>query len=143
MLAIEGQDLLRVALLAALVGFIAFCASYTLFMWRKRNQSHRGQTTRLVRVAHALSMFGCASLVGWWALNEFRGRSGIVGGSELFVVHARREGAVQHLTKAATVREGEILAEFLSPADQSRLASLDVQRAQARARREAGSVASL
>jgi hypothetical protein len=37
MFPIEGQDLLRVALLAGVMGFAAFCLSYTLYVWHRRN----------------------------------------------------------------------------------------------------------
>jgi hypothetical protein len=47
MFPVEGQDLLRVALLAGILGFATFCLSYTLYVWHRRNASLRAPMPRL------------------------------------------------------------------------------------------------
>jgi hypothetical protein len=137
MLPVEGKDLLRIAVLSGVIGFAAFCLSYGLFVWRKRNAANGASRPREIRAAQIFALLGCAGIALSWAFNEFQGRNGIAGGSDIFVVHARRESAAQNITAADTVEKGDVVAEFLSPADRTRVAAVEVQQAQARAKREA------
>jgi hypothetical protein len=137
MLPVEGKDLLRIAVLSGVLGFAAFCLSYGLFVWRKRNAANGAPRPRAVRAAQIFALLGCAGIALSWAFNEFQGRTGIAGGSGIFVVHARRESAAQNITTADTVEKDDVVAEFLSPADRTRVGAVEVQQAQARAKREA------
>jgi hypothetical protein len=137
MLPMEGQQLLRIAVLSGVLGFAAFCVSYGVFVWRRRNAASRTFTPGVIKVAQGLALLGCAGIALSWASNEFQGRTGIAGGSDIFVLHARRESAAQRLTSAETVEQGEVVAEFLSPADRTRVAAVEIQQAQSRAKRQA------
>ena len=137
MLPSEGSEILRVALLSGVIGFAGFCISYGFYVWRKRNSVNRAPKPLTTRLALALACLGCATIALSWALNEFQGRNGIAGGSDLFVVNARRESFTQQITPAETVAEGDVVAEFLSPADRTRLAAIDLQISQAKAKKEA------
>jgi len=91
MLPSEGSEILRVAVLSGVIGFAGFCISYGFYVWRKRNSVNRAPKPLTTRLALALACLGCATIALSWALNEFQGRNGIAGGSDLFVVNARRE----------------------------------------------------
>lgn len=137
MLPMEGKDFLRFALFSGLIGFAVFCISYSSHVWFRRNGARSRPASwqlRGAQIAVGLGIFGISAA---WALNEFQGRSGIAGGSDLFVVPARRDSTAHTVTSAETVTKGDIVAEFLSPADRSQLAALDLQQDQARARWEA------
>jgi hypothetical protein len=137
MLPLEGHDLLRVALFSGVLGFAAFCISYVVFVWRRRNAANTVRPSRLVRAARCSTLLGCLGLVASWAVNEFRGRDGIARGSDLFVVSARRGSAVQNVTSADAIGVNDVVAEYLSPADRTRLHGVELQRAQAQAKRDA------
>jgi hypothetical protein len=55
----------------------------------------------------------------------------------LYVVHARKDGAAVHLTPRDEVQDGEVIAEFVLPADQRQRTLNDLQLAQAQMRAEA------
>src|SRR5438105_2984781 len=137
MLSSEGSEILRVAILSGVIGFAGFCVSYGFYVWRKRNSTNRRSKSRARTLAQVCAFLGCATIALSWAFNEFRGRIGIAGGSDVFVVNARRETFAQQITLAGTVTQGEVVAEFLSPADRSRLAAIDLQISQAKAKKEA------
>ena len=137
MLPSEGSEILRVAVLSGVIGFAGFCISYGFYVWRKRNSVNRAPKPLTTRLALALACLGCATIALSWALNEFQGRNGIAGGSDLFVVNARRESFTQQITAAETVAQGDVVAEFLSPADRTRLAAIDLQVSQAKAKKDA------
>jgi hypothetical protein len=101
------------------------------------NSTNRRSKSRATPLAQVCAFLGCATIALSWAFNEFRGRIGIAGGSDVFVVNARRETFAQQITLAGTVAQGEVVAEFLSPADRSRLAAIDLQISQAKAKKEA------
>ena len=70
-------------------------------------------------------------------VDEFRGRAGIAGGSDVFVVTARGGISAQQITSAETVAPGDVVAQFLTPADRTRLAGIDLQKSQTQAKKEA------
>jgi hypothetical protein len=137
MLPSEGSEILRVAVLSGVIGFAGFCISYGFYVWRKRNSTNRAPKSRATRLARAFACLGCATVALSWASNEFQGRNGIAGGSDVFVVNVRRESFTQQITSAETVAQGDVVAEFFSPADRTRLAAVDLQISQAEARKEA------
>src|ERR1700739_1468362 len=103
MLPSEGSEILRVAILSAVIGFAGFCISYGFYVWRKRNSTTRAPKSLATRLAQILAFLGCATIALSWAFSEFQGRSGIAGGSDIFVVNARRESFAQQITPAETV----------------------------------------
>jgi hypothetical protein len=137
MLPFEGSDMLRVAVLSGALGFAGFCVSYGVYVWRKRNAAQRRRKSLPTRLARLLGLLGCATIILTWAFNEFRGRTGIAGGSDVFVVSARSELPAQQITSAETVEAGDIVAEFPTAADRARITGIDLQRSQAQAKREA------
>jgi hypothetical protein len=137
MLPSEGSEILRVAILSGVIGFAGFCISYGFYVWRKRNSTHRAPKSLVIKLAQVFAFLGCATITLSWAFNEFRGRNGIAGGSDVFVVNARRESFTQQITSAETAAPGDVVAEFLSPADRTRLAAVDLQISQAEAKKEA------
>jgi hypothetical protein len=137
MLPSEGSEILRVAILSGVIGFAGFCISYGFYVWHKRNSANRRSKSRTMTLAQLLAFLSCATIALSWAFNEFQGRSGIAGGSDVFVVNARRESFAQQITSAEMVVPGDVVAEFLSPADRTRLAAIDLQISQAKAKKEA------
>ncbi len=137
MLPIEGTEVLRVAVLSGAIGFAGFCVSYGFYVWRKRNAAHRQRRPLPIRLAQVLALLGCAAIALAWAFNEFRGRAGIAGGSDVFVVTTRGDMSAQQIASAETFTQGDVVAQFLTPADRSRLAGIDLQRSQAQAKKEA------
>jgi hypothetical protein len=137
MLPIEGSEILRIAVFSGATGFAVFCLSYGVYVWRKRNAGHRRRKPLPTRVAQVLALLGCAAIAVAWASNEFRGRAGIAGGSDVFVVTARGDTSAQQITSAETAAQGDVVVQFLTPADRARLAGIDLQRFQAQAKKEA------
>lgn len=133
----EGSEILRIAVLSGVIGFAGFCISYGFYVWRKRNAANRAPVSSATRLARAIACLGCLTLAFSWAVTEFQGRNGIAGGSDVFVVNARRESFAQQITTAVTVARGDVVAEFFSPADRARLAAIDLQISQAEAKKEA------
>src|SRR4028118_361509 len=87
-------DVLRIALFSAFLGFATFCASYAFHVWRKRNRNNRPAAPWMTRLGVAAFSGGLIGFAGCWAESRFAQRDGIVGGDELFVVHARRDSNV-------------------------------------------------
>src|SRR5664279_4723635 len=137
MLPIEGSGILRVAILSGVIGFAGFCISYGLYVWRKRNAAHGSRRPLPTRLAQLLALLGCAAIALTWAFNEFRGRTGIAGGNDVFVVTTRGDISAQQITSAETIARGDVVAQFLTPADRSRLAGIDLQKDRARANQQA------
>ena len=107
MLVLQGTDLLRIAILGGVIGFAAFCASYSLLVWRKRNSKNERQTSRIRRLAYLCMFSGAVGLFGGWAFSQLEKREGIVNGKELYVVHARQGIAAVRLTPRDEVQAAE------------------------------------
>jgi hypothetical protein len=128
---IEASDVLRIAVISGLIGFGVFCASYSLAVWFRRNRSRPNRLTRFSFFALTLGIFGVA---GNWAYNEFSQRNGIVGGQDLFVIHAKRNVAVEKLVTEGAVKKGDSVAVFLPPSLDEQLAVIDSHIKQAQAK---------
>lgn len=140
MLVLKGADLLRIAIFGGVFGFAAFCASYSLLVWRKRNSRNDRQPSRIRQLAYLCVFAGAMGLLGTWVFSLLEKREGIVDGSDLFVVHARHESAALHLTPQNEVQTGEMIAEFVSPANQGQRTLNDLHVSQAQMRTEAARV---
>ena len=140
MLVLKGADLLRIAIFGGVFGFAAFCASYSLLVWRKRNSRNDRQPSRMRRLAYLCIFSGAIGLLGTWAFSQLEKREGIVDGSDLFVVHTRKDIAALHLTPQNEVQAGEVIAEFVSPENQGQRTLNDLQLTQAQMRTEAARV---
>jgi hypothetical protein len=130
----EGKDLLRIAIFGGVIGFAAFCASYSLLVWRKRNSRNDRQPCRIRRLAYLCIFSGAIGLLGTWAFSHLEKRDGIVDGNDLYVVRARQDSAALHLTPRDEVQAGEVIAEFVSPENQRQRTLNDLQLAQAQTR---------
>lgn len=137
MLALNGSDFLRVAIFSAALGFAIFCASYGVMVWRKRNKGRGSEPTWARRLSYAVVFLGLLGLATSWGFSELERREGIAGGNDLFVVHARRDNTSLRLTPRDEVGSGEVIAEFVPPANQTQLAVKDIQQAQAQVKKEA------
>ncbi|QRM34285.1 HlyD family efflux transporter periplasmic adaptor subunit [Microvirga sp. VF16] len=131
---IEASDVLRIAVISGLIGFGVFCASYSLSIWFKRNKAKPNRLARLSFLLLMLGIFGAASN---WAYMEFSHRSGIVGGQDLFVVHAKRNVTTDKLAPEGAIKEGERLVEFIPPAIEGQLAVVDSHIKQSQAKIQA------
>ena len=118
---IEASDVLRIAVISGLIGFGVFCVSFSMSVWFRRNRARPNRAARFSFLALTLGVFGVA---GNWAYNEFSSRNGIVGGQDLFVVHAKRNVTIDNLAQGR-VEKGERLAEFLPPSLDGQLAVID------------------
>src|ERR1700730_11433926 len=134
MLVLEGRDLLRIAIFGGVLGFAAFCASYSLLVWQKPNGRIDRQPSRMRRLSYLCIFAGALGLVGTWAFSQLEKRDGIVDGSDLYVVRARQDSAALHLTPRDEVQAGEVIAEFVSPENQRQRTLNDLQLAQAQTR---------
>jgi len=114
----ESIDLLRIAIFSGVLGFAAFCASYSLLVWRKRNSRNDQQPSRIQRLADVCILLGAIGLLGTWAFTQLEERAGIAGGSDLYVVRAHQDSVAIRLTPQDEVQAGQVIAEFVSPANQ-------------------------
>jgi hypothetical protein len=137
MLVLEGADFLRIAIVGGVLGFAAFCASYSVLVWRKRNSRNDRQLSRVRQLAYFCIFSGAIGLFGTWAFSQLEKRDGIAAGSNLYVVHGRQDSAALRLTPRDEAQEGEVIAEFVSPANQSQRTLNDLHLAQAQMRWEA------
>jgi hypothetical protein len=108
-----------------------------LLVWRKRNSRNGRQPSRIRRLAYLCILSGAIGLLGTWAFGQLKKHDGIVDGSYLYLVHARQESAALHLTPRDEVQVREVIAEFVSPANQRQRTLNDLQLAEAQMRTEA------
>lgn len=127
-------DLLRVAMIAAISGFGVFCASYAVAVWRRRN---REGANPLIRVGILLCAVGSLAAGALWGIGYMAERSGIVDGSDLFVVHSRGDASLLRLTDRDEAKTGDVVADFLPPGIDAQLAVLDSQIREAELRLDA------
>ena len=98
------------------------------------------QPSRMRQLAYFCIFSGAIGLLGTWAFSQLEKRDGIVDGSDLYVVHARQDSAALRLTPRDEVQAGEVIAEFVSPANQGQRTLHDLHVAQAQMRTEAARV---
>ena len=111
---------LRFALLSGLIGFAAFCISYALLVWRRRNTSAPGSQAsrpeRLRRWAACLFLAGGVTVGIALAVRELDRAEGVLAGDGLFAIRAPgEEFRLTYLADSRTVGEGDLLARLESP----------------------------
>jgi multidrug resistance efflux pump len=108
--------LLQLMLLASIVGFIVFCASYAVLVWKKRHQSSgaAGVRTRLRRWSMTGVVLGSLGLMITLVARQAIQADGKLGGDNLYPVRASGDMRVVQLAKEGPVKEGDILARFSS-----------------------------
>jgi hypothetical protein len=125
-----GTELLKIALFAGLIGLAAFCLSYAVLVWTRRNNF--SWLSPAGRFALALFLIGSLGAVSIVALSSLDAREGLVDGSNLFVVHARRD-SLPSLTDADQVANGKVIAEFVPASGQGKREMLNLQKEKAQA----------
>ncbi len=105
----DSVGALHIALAAAVVGWLVFCISHSLAVWKRRNANGSPQGSRgLLYVGLLL----CAvALAGGWLNRELTRRAGVILGTDFFVVRAHAR-TTPHLVQADSVDQGATLATF-------------------------------
>ena len=137
MIAVEGKDFLRLVIFSGIVRFGIFCLSYGIHVWRKRNASLSRKRTPAICLAELSAFSGASASLVHGPFNEFQGRGGVAGGGDLFVVHARKDSTPRKLPSEEKVEDRAVLAEFMSPPDEARMAAIEAEQAKAKAKRDA------
>ncbi len=105
----DSVGALHVALAAAVVGWLVFCVSHSLAVWKKRNANGNRHSSRgLLYVGLLLC---AAALAGGWLNRELTRRAGVILGTDFFVVRAHAR-ATPHLVQGDSVDQGARLATF-------------------------------
>jgi multidrug resistance efflux pump len=108
--------LLRFMVFSALIGFVVFCASYALLVWRKRRGGPATGGNRIRRWSVACLVLGCLGICVSLAIREAVRADGILGGDGLHAVRATSDMRIVELAEAGSpVKEGDVLARFTSP----------------------------
>jgi multidrug resistance efflux pump len=117
----ESVGALHVALAAAVVGWLVFCISHSLAVWKKRNASGDNHSSRgLLLVALLLC---AAALAAGWLDRELTRRAGVIMGTDFFVVRAHW-GTIPHLIQDDSINNGATLATFEDPEGERQEATL-------------------
>jgi hypothetical protein len=105
----DSVGALHIALAAAVVGWLVFCISHSLAVWKKRNANGSPQSSRgLLYVGLLLCT---AALAGGWLNRELTRRAGVILGTDFFVVRAHAR-TTPHLVPGDSVDQGARLATF-------------------------------
>ena len=105
----DSVGALHIALAAAVVGWLVFCISHSLAVWKKRNANGSPQSSRgLLYVGLLLC---AAALAGGWLNRELTRRAGVILGTDFFVVRAHAR-TTPHLVQGDSVDQGARLATF-------------------------------
>jgi multidrug resistance efflux pump len=117
----ESVGALHVALAAAVVGWLVFCVSHSVAVWKKRNSGGDNHGSRgLLLVALLLC---AAALAAGWLDRELTRRAGVIMGTEFFVVRAHW-GTIPHLIQDDSIYDGATLATFEDPEGKRQEATL-------------------
>ncbi len=105
----DSVGALHIALAAAVVGWLVFCISHSVAVWKRRNANGSPQASRgLLYVGLLL----CAvALAGGWLNRELTRRAGVILGTDFFVVRAHAR-TTPHLVQSESVDQGGRLASF-------------------------------
>ena len=108
----ESVGALHVALAAAIVGWLVFCISHSIAVWKKRNSN--GQR----RDSHGLLFTGAllvvAALAAGWLDLELTRRPGVILGTDFFVVRAQSR-TTPPLAQADSIDEHSTLVTSDNP----------------------------
>src|ERR1700733_11574472 len=105
----DSVGALHIALAAAVVGWLVFCISHSLGVWKKRNANGSPRSSRGLLY---VGLFLCtAALAGGWLNRELTRRAGVILGTDFFVVRAHAR-TTPHLVQGDSVDQGARLAAF-------------------------------
>lgn len=123
---------LRFALISGLFGFAAFCVSYALLVWRRRNRAVAGPRFSPARALRRWS--ACLVLVGILtmgitvAVRELDRAEGVLSSDGLYAIRMPDDAyCVTYLAEAEQVREGDLVARLESPAAEAQVQQLELQ----------------
>jgi hypothetical protein len=105
----DSVGALHIALAAAVVGWLVFCISHSLAVWKKRNGNGSTQSSR--GLLYAGLLLCSAALAGGWLNRELTRRAGVILGTDFFVVRAHAR-TTPHLVPGDSVNQGARLASF-------------------------------
>ena len=105
----DSVGALHIALVAAVVGWLVFCVSHSIAVWRKRNASGENRGARGLLFAGVL--LAVAALAAGWLDSELTRRAGVILGTDFFVVHAHAK-TTPHLTQNDSINDHATLATF-------------------------------
>src|ERR1700735_1552249 len=108
----DSVGALHIALAAAVVGWLVFCISHSLAVWKKRNATGSPHSSRGLLYAGLLLCI--AALAGGWLNRELTRRAGVILGTDFFVVRAHAK-TTPHLVQGDSVDQGARLATFDDP----------------------------
>jgi hypothetical protein len=91
------------------VGWLVFCISHSLAVWKKRNANGSPKSSRGLLY---VGLFLCAvALAGGWLNRELTRRAGVILGTDFFVVRAHAR-TTPHLAQGDSIDQGARLATF-------------------------------
>ncbi len=105
----DSVGALHVALAAAIVGWLVFCISHSIAVWKKRNSNGKNQDSRGLLFLGLLLVV--AALAAGWLDRELTRRAGVILGTDFFVVHAHAR-TIPHLTPSDSINDHGTLATF-------------------------------
>jgi len=108
----DSVGALHIALAAAVVGWLVFCVSHSIAVWRKRNANRENRGTRgllFVGLLLAITAFAAG-----WLDREMTRRAGVILGTDFFAVHAHAK-TTPHLTQSDSINDHATLAVFDDP----------------------------
>ena len=126
----DAEKLFNVVVIAGVVGFAAYCASYALHVWRTRNRSIAGSDARpgrgpWWRVGKLALVCGGLLLALAWVQPYATDRTGVLAADGIYTVRAAEGCEVGELAGAGTtVEAGTVLARFISPEREAKAAAL-------------------
>jgi HlyD family secretion protein len=132
----DTVTLFRLLAASALVGLLAYCSSYVVQIWRKRNakpadQARRSTTRR--KIAWFCLFMGLVLTPSAGMLREFTRSEATLTGEDLFVVRANEGMAVEWIQDRDAVAAGEPLVRFGSGSRSSKADELRARLARAEA----------
>jgi len=108
----DSVGALHIALAAAVIGWLVFCVSHALSVWKKRNAN--GETHSSRGLIYAGLLLCVVALTAGWMDRELTRRAGVILGTDFFVVRAHAR-TIPHLVEAGSVDRGVNLATFDDP----------------------------
>jgi hypothetical protein len=108
----DSVGALHVALAAAIVGWLVFCISHSIAVWKKRNSNGENHASRGLLFMGVL--LAVAALAAGWLDRELTRRAGVILGTDFFVVHAHAK-TTPHLTQSDSIHDRATLATFDNP----------------------------
>ncbi len=114
--------------LSGIIGFVVFCGSYAILVWKKRRKSSSaadGMRGRLRAWSVTAIVLGCLGVATTLVVREAVRAEGTLEGDRLVAVRATSDLRVDQLHEEGAVKEGELLVSFSSPT-----ALADIQQAE-------------